>query len=202
MDLKTHLKSYATPLLFMLLMGLLYLYYPNLPNRWVLDTETLPHSPWQLFTAHWIHVNEQHYFLNSASLLAVVTLFPLLRRSLYFLSLLLFGSAGVDLGLLFIGPEFYWYAGFSGVLYAFISAGVVLYWHQQRWKSLLVAFAIIYKIGYEQVYGPFISSVDFIGVEGHIAVQAHLYGAISGLIIGLIQERFSQGEVPSFRDKL
>jgi hypothetical protein len=91
---------------------------------------------------------------------------------------------GIDLGFWLLEPQLIWYVGLSGLLHGYLAAGVAAGLPKLQTEDWLIAGFLIVKLGYEQIIGPIPGSTDTAG--GNVVVAAHLYGAIAGLLVGLI----------------
>ena len=139
---------------------------------------------WRLFSAHLVHLNWNHFFLNAAGL---VLLWLLLYRSfsqgqwllLFFFSLLL-----IDIAIYFFHPGIVWFAGLSGILHALFTAGAVASIRQYGWKYSAYLVIILVKIAWEQLSGPIPGSTEAIGAP--VITASHFYGASAGLIFAAL----------------
>jgi rhomboid family GlyGly-CTERM serine protease len=82
--------------------------------------------------------------------------------------------------LLWLNPGLIWYVGLSGVLHALFVAGLLGDIREHAALGWLVLLGFAGKIIFEQMYGPLPGSERSAG--GPVVVDAHLYGAIAGLI--------------------
>jgi rhomboid family GlyGly-CTERM serine protease len=92
------------------------------------------------------------------------------------------GSAiAVSLGLWFFNPELQWYVGASGALHGVMTAGTIAHLRRRDLDGWILAVFIVGKIAYEQSAGalPLAGTVNTI-------VDAHLYGAIGGVVLALL----------------
>jgi rhomboid family GlyGly-CTERM serine protease len=136
---------------------------------------------WRLLTAHVAHLGWSHLALNLAGL-ALVWLLCGRSLSLRLWWLLLFVCAmGVSGGLMIFNPDLAWYVGLSGVLHGMIVAGAVAGAYQRERDSLLLLVLVTLKLGWEQWHGPMPGSEMSAG--GRVVVDAHLYGALSALLL-------------------
>ena len=94
-------------------------------------------------------------------------------------------ASAVALGLLFFSPQIAWYVGLSGVLHGLIVAGAVTDIHARRWEGAWVLGIVAAKLVWETLYGPLPGSEG--GAGGPIVVEAHLYGAMGGLVVSMAQ---------------
>ncbi len=140
-------------------------------------------QPWRLLSGHLLHLGWQHLLMNLLGLVLMVSIFMERPLSRWWLESLVC-ALGVSMGLYLFSPNIYWYVGLSGVLHGLFIAAIVDCWSQQpRLYSLLLAL-LIGKLIFEQVVGGGVLSEGFI--RGNIIVDAHLYGAISGLVYALL----------------
>jgi len=151
-------------------------------NTWLrFDREAiLAGEYWRLFTAHLCHLGWQHWIMNIAGLLLIWALFGRLLNLGAWLLVLTTSALAVSGGLLWIDPQIRWYVGLSGVLHGLFIAGVITSISRgERSEYLLLAF-VIGKLAWEQRFGALPGSESFAG--GSVVVDAHLYGAIAGLL--------------------
>ena len=136
---------------------------------------------WRLLTAHFVHLDVEHAVLNS---LGVVLMWALFARdySPWRWAAIYSGAAlAVSAGLWFRNPELQWYVGASGALHGVMTAGTIAHLRRRDLDGWILAIFIVAKLAYEQFAGalPFAGTVNTI-------VDAHLYGAIGGVVLGLL----------------
>lgn len=140
------------------------------------------HEYWRLLTAHLVHGSWQHTWLNLAGLLLLSMLFRATYRCWQWALITLIAALSIDLGLMYLMPQLLWYVGLSGVLHGILAAGAVAWW---RIESTAMATALtcilIGKLSWEQWQGALPLSGDL-----PVIVNAHLYGAVGGLVIALM----------------
>ena len=137
---------------------------------------------WRLLTAPLVHLNWPHTLMNIGGLLIIWGLFGqvLANRAWVFISL---GCAlGISTGLLLLNPEISWYVGLSGILHGYFTAGAIAEWHTHKRTCLVLLLLVCSKLLWEQFLGPLPGSAETAG--GKVVVDAHLYGAITGLVLG------------------
>ncbi len=139
---------------------------------------------WRLLTAHWVHVNWIHFFLNAAGLLLCVMItspqWSIKRWVVYQFVL----ASGISLMFSLFNPELNWYVGYSGTLYGvFLLAAIDLY-GRDRLISVLLAGVIVIKIAIEQSGEINLTTSDIIGSP--VIVDAHFYGVLLAISIALI----------------
>lgn len=137
---------------------------------------------WRLLTSHWLHYGRYHLALNlGAFVLVVYILFQKLPWQ-HYLALLSACMLGVGLGIYGFSPQMAFYTGLSGVLHGLLVAGVLLTFRDMPLMNSLALVVVTAKIVQEQWPG-FDATHPLLPVP--IAVDAHLYGALAGLVWGL-----------------
>lgn len=158
-----------------------------------LITGNLVHLPgntieWQGFRFH----GPWHLFLNELGVLVLVLLCPeRLSAAVWARRVILLGL-GMSLGLYFFAPSLRWYVGLSGVMHGLFLLGLM---PQALKKDIVALGCIVYllgKLGYELYAGAPVSDEQAIG--GKVALDSHLWGAISGLVYGLVFQSFWKPE--------
>lgn len=138
---------------------------------------------WRLFTAHVVHLGWKHLLMNMAGLALIWLLFGRLLTTYQWIIITLACALAVSVGLMAFHPAIAWYVGMSGILHGLFVAGALASLAEgYRAEALLLAFVVI-KLTWEQVYGPLANSQALAG--GVVVVDAHLYGALAGLIVGV-----------------
>jgi len=72
----------------------------------------------------------------------------------------------------------------DGILHTLFIAGCLIELKQPRWDSRILFALVIVKLAYEQIWGPMPGSEETAG--GNVIVDAHLYGAVFGVIAVLV----------------
>jgi len=138
---------------------------------------------WRLVTGHLVHLGWPHFALNAAGLVLVWALVGSAYRPAAWIAIFLASIAAIDLGLWLFNPALQWYVGLSGVLHGVLTAGLVMSCRQPRIETTILAILLLCKLVWEQFSGPLPGSEGSSG--GPVIVDAHLYGAIGGLLAGL-----------------
>ena len=137
---------------------------------------------WRLLTGHLVHGSWLHLVLNCAGLGLIVSLFPDHYSTRQWLLIGLTSLLAIDIGFVFWEPQLAWYVGLSGVLHGALAAGAIAWWRYET-KLLALAMSVIFvgKLSWEQLHGA-------LPLSGGMAVvvDAHLYGALGGVIAGTI----------------
>jgi rhomboid family GlyGly-CTERM serine protease len=137
---------------------------------------------WRLVSGHIVHLGWSHFLLNSAGLLLIFYLVASRFTTRQWLIITIVAIAGIDIGFWFWQPQLIWYVGLSGLLHGFLAAGAVDGIRTGQVDYWLIGAFLLFKLSYEQLLGPLPGSEGTSG--GNVVVAAHLYGAISGVLIG------------------
>lgn len=137
---------------------------------------------WRLLTGHLVHGSWLHLVLNGLGLGLVAALFARDYSLPAWLLIGLVSVVAIDLGFVLYEPQLLWYVGLSGVLHGALAAGAVAWWrHESKLLALLLSVIFIGKLTWEQWHGALPLSGDL-----PVVVDAHLYGAVGGVIAGTI----------------
>jgi rhomboid family GlyGly-CTERM serine protease len=135
---------------------------------------------WRLVFGHLVHLGWGHLWLNLAALGLMGALFEGLLAPRAWLMTSAWSAAAIDVGLYLWHSDVDWYVGLSGVLHGLMVAGA---WRLARAPSPLgwaLLAGVAAKLLWEQAAGPLPLSEATSG--GPVVIEAHLYGAIGGLI--------------------
>lgn len=139
---------------------------------------------WQLLSAHAVHFTFSHVAMNIAVfLVATYALHPKLTNTQMFYCI---GTMSFALGLLlcFYNPEYSPYAGFSGTLHGYLALALCRSEKFTLRVKTIALGCLAIKIGYEQS-AFFAPSKLQQSIEAEVAIDAHLYGALLGLLVAL-----------------
>lgn len=138
---------------------------------------------WRLLSGQLVHYGIYHLAMNVAALLlcGYVLLRDLSLPS--YASLLLITAVGVGLGIQTLSPDLDFYAGLSGVLHGLIVAGLLLGLREAPIFNGIALLLLVGKLVQEQS-ADFDTSHALLPVP--VAVDAHAYGAVAGLIFALV----------------
>jgi rhomboid family GlyGly-CTERM serine protease len=146
---------------------------------------------WRLLTGHLVHGNWLHLLLNGAGIGLIAALFPDHYSPRQWLLIGLLSLVAIDVAFVFWEPQLSWYVGLSGVLHGALAAGAIAWWRHES-KRLALALSVIFvgKLLWEQLHGA-------LPLSGGLAVvvDAHLYGALGGVIAGTILWMNTRAEV-------
>jgi len=145
---------------------------------------------WRLGSGQLLHLGWAHLALNAIGLIWVDALLGHVWRAWQWALLCLLCALGVSLGLLLWSPQVSWYVGLSGLAHGLAAAGAVALWRNGapagRWWLLILAA----KLVKEQCLGGSQWPPGWLG--GATIVDAHLYGALTGLLVAALLPRRPQ----------
>lgn len=139
---------------------------------------------WRWVTGHFVHLDLAHALLNAAGLALVWALFARVYTPRRWLLIVVLGIAGIDLGLWWLS-DIEWYVGLSGLLNTLAAAGIVreiIDGDRMAWVVGLLGLA---KLVSENLAGP----MPFLQPDIPVVLDAHLYGALVGMVCGLLLRR-------------
>lgn len=140
---------------------------------------------WRLVSANLIHTNFNHVLLNAAGITLLWALHGYYYQTFRYLTIFLLCSLGTTIGIFYFNPSLIWYAGLSGALHGIFVWGAYRDIREGLKTGWVLMLGLWVKIAYEQFSGP--SAEISALIDATVAIEAHLYGAITGtlLVIGL-----------------
>ncbi|RYY74842.1 MAG: rhombosortase [Gammaproteobacteria bacterium] len=149
---------------------------------------------WRVFSSNFVHFGWAHTLMNLAAFqIATFILFNSIS-STRFVSLILLCNLSVGLGIYYLNPEYLVYAGFSGSIHGLLVAGLMFNKRHPVWVNSIFIALLFGKIFYE--HQPDYQTNDIQNLlPVPVAYDAHLYGAIAGLIFGvftLLMDKFTR----------
>ena len=185
LNLPLNLQHVLDPLLLIILCAVLFLFEPQASHYLAFDRMQIEQFQWwRLLTANLLHTNANHLLLN---LIAVALLWALhgqyFRLGQY---TLMFFILCISTTLLIYGfaKQLQWYVGLSGVLHGVFLIGAYFDIKQGMKTGWLLLIGVLIKVGHEQIFGASQDIADLINAT--VAIDAHLFGTISGLMIIVI----------------
>lgn len=136
---------------------------------------------WRLLTANLVHFSWAHTTMNLAAFLLCCYAFFVHYPLQQFILLLLICFLSVGLGIFFLDPHYLPYAGLSGAIHGLVASGILLTREYPGWLRWGAGTLLAGKLAYEN--SGYFQATDLQKIIGaQIATEAHLYGAIGGLI--------------------
>jgi rhomboid family GlyGly-CTERM serine protease len=129
-----------------------------------------------------VHISFNHTILNLTGYFIIAYSFRAEIKPSFESIALLISCAGTGLGIHFLSPHMQPYYGLSGAIYGLLSCYALVGFRRTPFLSGLFLAFLAGKIAYEQLVAPPQITEEFIG--GIVAVDAHLYGGFTGLLIG------------------
>lgn len=139
---------------------------------------------WRVFTGNFVHLGWGHLTEDMAGYVLLWLLFEEVLPGWWCPAIVLFGALGVGMGLLLGDPGLRWYVGISGALNTLWVTGSMVLMRRRDWVGWVLSVFLILKLMYEQRFGPLPFSVTTTG--GPVVVDAHLYGALTGAVLGVL----------------
>lgn len=137
---------------------------------------------WRLLTASLVHTNLYHWLLNMGGLLLALMLFESPIPVLRWCVVLLLSALASTTGLL-LSPDILWYVGLSGSLHGLFIYGAITDWRAGARLGAGILFVVVGKLLWEQVYGAESGTEQLI--QAKVITDAHLWGGVGGLVLGL-----------------
>jgi rhomboid family GlyGly-CTERM serine protease len=131
---------------------------------------------WRLLTAHIVHLDVHHLILNELGLVLVWSLFAQDYDAVEWCAIVMAGALAISSGLWWLSPRVGWYVGASGVLHTVMAAGAARHFAEGSWDRWILVLGLCAKLAWEQHWAG--SSAPL------IVVDAHLYGAACGFLMG------------------
>ena len=136
---------------------------------------------WRMLSANFIHLGWNHFALNMAGAALVFTLFGASVRAWEWLAVIIVVSVAIAFAVLAFNDEINWYVGLSGTLHGMFTYGAIAELRHARVFAALLLLGAGAKLLWEQLVGSFPGTAEAVG--GNVIVDAHLYGALAGLLL-------------------
>ncbi|BFT30481.1 rhombosortase [Alteromonas sp. D210916BOD_24] len=176
------LKYSAGPLLIALCSVLAFFYEPLSGEFLAYDRYAIQGlETWRIITGNIVHTNGYHLLLNLAGLALLWALHGEHYRIGLFVKVFVWCCIGTSAGLYYFSPDLIWYVGLSGALHGIFVWGACMDIKEKLYSGWLLLIGVAVKVAYEQFDG---SSQQVAAlIDAKVAVDAHLFGAVSGLIM-------------------
>ncbi|MGL1958642.1 MAG: rhombosortase [Colwellia sp.] len=179
------LQHIAIVLLIIILAIIAFIFDNTLSEYFVYQRHLISQGDlWRLFTGHIFHTNGYHLLLNLAALVMLWALHGRFYSIKNYSLLLLTSALTCSVGLYYFNATLIQYVGLSGVLHGVFVWGALVDIYNKDKTGYLLFLGVWLKIAHEQIYG---ASADVSQlIEASVAVDAHLWGAIGGLLFSII----------------
>jgi len=143
----------------------------------------LNHEYWRLWTGHLVHNSWAHLALNLAALILLQQLFgeELVSGKWLWACVVIAPVIGV---LWFTRSSDDTVFGLSALLHGLYAFAACLAISRDKWLAWIILGILGAKVLWEQFVGPSESTAELIAMP--IAIDAHLYGTVCGVILGLL----------------
>lgn len=135
---------------------------------------------WRIISGHLFHSNTNHFTLNVAAVALLWALHGQYYNHKNYLIIFLTSAIVCSLGIYWFSIDIELYVGLSGVLHGFFVWGALMDIKHKEKTGYLLLIGVMAKLVHEQVYGASADVERLIGAS--VATDAHLYGAIGGLL--------------------
>jgi rhomboid family GlyGly-CTERM serine protease len=149
------------------------------------------HEYWRWLTCNFVHFGWAHSIMDSLGFLLVSLALFYQVSVKKFLGLLLFCSLAVGIFIPILSPEVLYYAGLSGAIHGLLIAGCFYASDFPVWKRAIVFVITTGKIIQEQLPGYDTNPLHNL-MPVAVAIDAHLIGAIAGLVFFLLDKFYMQ----------
>lgn len=136
---------------------------------------------WRVLTHHFVHVSWPHLLLNLAASGVLLLLFGPELRGRAVLAAALALLLLLSVALVSLAPPRL-YVGLSGLLHGLYALAACLALWRDRLSAGAVLAMLFAKVVLEQWRGSSAALAELVGSE--IAIEAHLYGVVLGLLLG------------------
>jgi rhomboid family GlyGly-CTERM serine protease len=138
---------------------------------------------WRILTGHFLHTNIYHLLLNLSAILLLWALHGQFYQYLSYASLFIISALTTSLGLYVFSPDLHQYVGLSGVLHGVFVYGALMDIYNKDKTGYFLFIGVWLKVAHEQYSGASQNIAELIGAN--VAIDAHLWGAIGGLLFSL-----------------
>lgn len=182
LNLPLSLRFSLAPLLLILTCIALYLAEP-ISSSWLAyeRIDIQQGELWRLISGNVLHTNLNHLMLNCAAVVLLWALHGQYFRFMHYCSVLILLCLITTTLLYCLSPQLLNYVGLSGVLHGLFVIGAYYDIKNNLRSGWLLLVGVLGKIIYEQWFGasPEVAAL----INANVAIDAHLFGGISGLMV-------------------
>ena len=172
------------PLIIILLSSLAYIFDESLSNTFIYQRDLVSNGEvWRIFTGHIFHTNGYHLLRNISAVVLLWALHGQFYNPRIYLLLLLISAITSSIGIHFFSLDIHRYVGLSGVLHGVFIWGAFMDIKHKDKTGYILLVGVFIKILHEQFYGASEDVAQLISAS--VAINAHLWGAFGGFIIGI-----------------
>lgn len=144
---------------------------------------------WRILTANFTHYNWNHWLFNMLGLVLIDLIYQPFITQWQRSSLLLFCML-LNILLMHLLLSIHWYVGLSGALHGFLIGGALLTLKDLKSYSAIIIALVTAKLIVELNWE--VNQVTASLIDTNVVEEAHLFGAISGVIYYLIWYLFKK----------
>lgn len=190
-NLPTNHTQLTAPLVALAIATVCYLLDEKIGDYFVYSrTGVFENEYWRLMTGHLFHTNYAHFLLNSLALILLWALHGKFYTIKSYSILFIFSAVCISSAIYNFDQSMETYVGLSGILHAFFFWGALKDIETKDKTGFILLIGGVAKIIHEQYFG---ASRDVaLLIEANVAVDAHLWGAISGVIVFVLAQQLSK----------
>ena len=184
-SLPTTPQQISVPLLVLFISLISFLFDSSLSELLVYQRSLVTQGEiWRVFSGHFFHTNGFHFLLNAAAVVMLWALHGHFYTIKSYLIVFMVSAIICSIGIHWFSLDIEQYVGLSGVLHGIFIWGAIEDIKAKERTGYLLLLGVILKIAHEQYYGASEDVSDLIGAN--VAINAHLWGAIGGVIAVII----------------
>ncbi|WP_105168274.1 rhombosortase [Pseudoalteromonas sp. T1lg23B] len=173
-------KQYILPPLLLISISTLLMLFDA--NTWLaFDRSQVEQQWWRVFTGQFMHTNWAHLLLNALGVMFIWVLHAEHRSMQTYFFHIMFLALWTGLGIWLFCPDIRIYTGLSGLLHGVIVWGALKDVQMGMKSGILLFVGVWAKLIWEQIQGP--SPEVGALIDSRVAIEAHLIGAVGGLVL-------------------
>jgi rhomboid family GlyGly-CTERM serine protease len=177
------------PFLLLLIAIFAFIFNNDISQFFIYDRISIEHGQyWRIVTSHFFHTNNNHFYLNGAAVLLLWALHGQFYRPICYLVIYLICAIVCGVLIHLYSLDIQRYVGLSGILHGLFVWGALMDIKNKERTGYILLVGVMLKIAHEQYYGASADVETLIGAS--VATDAHLFGAIGGLLAYLMLTRF------------
>jgi rhomboid family GlyGly-CTERM serine protease len=182
LNLPTQTNHLIAPLCIVLVSIALLILEPFTSDWFTYDRQLIEDFEWwRIISGHFLHTNLNHRLLNILGVALLWALHGQYYQTGQYLLLFLILCLGTSISLYVFTPSLIRYVGLSGVLHGLFIVGAYLDIKHKFKTGWLLLIGIWIKVLHEQFFGASAQVAQLI--SANVAIDAHLYGTISGTVV-------------------
>lgn len=181
-----HTSNVRLPASFLIIAIIFWVFDSALSPLFIYNKAAIEHGElWRLLSGHLLHTNVIHLLLNISAIALLWLLHDKHYKKHIYITLFIWCALFTSAGIYYLSSLDY-YVGLSGVLHGVFVWGACKDIESKDKSGYLLFLGVWLKVAHEQYYG---ASADIAKlIEANVAIDAHLYGALGGLLFfGLLK---------------